>query len=194
MNRRTFLTTTIAGAGLAATAGCSLPGGPESFGRPEVTVDDDGREKHLTYQVDDTRQAVVSLMQRGRPESPTDRFGLRLYVWHREGLSIDRLHYRLRAPPHSVKPPAEIYLKTPDGGPWPAFDLNTDDDLWTVVDVDDIGELGDGSLGLELIVEPGSEPVEEMAVHPEITLSSSGAFGGKRVAEATERFEPVFEG
>lgn len=188
--RRRFLA--AAGATLLAPSGClGVRSGPGSLGTPREESDADGREKHLVFARDGERQAVVSIMQRLRPRAPDRRIPFRLHVWHREGLSIDRLHYRLRAPPHGTGVPADVYLKVPDGGPWPPFDLRRDDELWTVVEVDEIGRLGDGSLGLDVVVDPGGRPVEELAVRAEVEFGESGIVSRSYRAEATTRFEVV---
>jgi len=192
MHRRTFIASSMAVAGATATAGCNA-GGATSLHIDEEQVDDDGEQKVLSYRANDTRQAQISIRQDWKLDSLMDRFGLRLTVTHRDGLSIDRLYFRLRAPPMSVKPPADIFLKTPDGGPWPPVDLNTVDNLWTEIEIDDIGQLGDGTLGLELLVVPGSVPVDEIAIYPEIDLSGGGTFSTDYLAEGSTRFEPVVD-
>lgn len=191
MDRRRFLAGAGA-AGLAGVAGCAGLGGPRSLGAPAVERDDDGAQAHFIYRDGDRRRAVVSLDQR-LATGPTEQFRLRLHVWHADDLRTERMRYTLRAPPSSPGGvPAAIYLKTPDGGPWPKFTLKQDDDLATVIAVDGLGELGRGSLVLELVVQPRGTPADEIDFDAEVGFAADGVLEPERVARASTIFEPVF--
>lgn len=85
--------------------------------------------------------------------------------------------------------PADVSLQVPSGGPWPEFDLRKEGDLWTVSSVDEIGGLGDGSLTLDLIIDPVSEPAEELAIRTEVDLSAARLIEQRYRASATTEFE-----
>jgi len=190
MQRRTFLAT--AGiAGVGGLAGCGTLGGSTELTHTETTDDGDDMEHHVTFYRDDTEQATLSIMQGYAPETTTERFPLRIHLWHRAGLRTERMAFELRGPPGGAGVPAEMYLKVPDGGPWPDIRMDTDDDLTTVIAVDDLGELGPGSLGFELIVDPGTEPVDSIGVHGDITFDRTEAFSGSYHAETREIFDIV---
>lgn len=61
--------------------------------------------------------------------------------------------------------------------------------MWTVISVDEIGRLGDGSLTLDLITDPISEPAEQLAVRTEVDLNESGILKRRYRASATTEFE-----
>ena len=142
---------------------------------------------------------MISLDQRTHPKSPTESFGLRLYVAHGDGddasdrpaTTVDRFRFDLRAPPASVKPPARVFLASPEGGPWPDLTFETVEDSWTRIAVEDVGELGEGTIGLTTIVDPLEFAVEEVGVRAAVTLSEGGIGGTTYRAEANTRFEPI---
>lgn len=173
-------------------AGCLGQGlGTIQLGQPRDEVEADGREKHLVFTRDGTKQAVFTVQQRLRSTAPEQRIPFRVHVWHRQGLSLDRLYVKLRAPPIGVDVPADIYLKVPDSGPWPEFDLRKEDNLWSVIAADDIGELGKGSLGLDFMLEPTSDPVETLAVRAEVEFSNQDVFGPRHIASVSTQFDIV---
>ena len=199
MKRRAFLATGTVGL-TVGTAGCSrLLGGTTTLGRPEERLDDDGREKHLVFREGGDRIAVISLDQRTHPESSTDSFGLRLYVAHGYGgdeadgpaTTVDSFRFDLRAPPASVKPPARVFLASPEGGPWPDLTFETVEDNWTRIALEDVGELGEGTIGLTTIVDPLAVAAEEVGVRAAVTLSEGGIGATTYRAEANTRFEPI---
>lgn len=188
MRRRRVLAAAASSA-LLPLAGCSdALSGPTDLGSPEEELDADGREKHLVFTRGSEEQAVVSIVQRSRPGSLDRRVQFRLHVWHREGLSIDRMRFELRAPPRVTATPADVLLQVPDGGPWPEFELRRDEQ-WTVVDVDGIGDLGDGSLGLDLVLDPVDDPVDELAVRTEVEFGEAGLVERRYRATADTRFD-----
>lgn len=124
-----------------------------------------------------------------RPESLEQQIPFRLHVWHRDGLSTDRISVKLRAPPTTTGAPANVFLQVPDEGSWPEFDLRKNENQWTVIDIDEIGRLGGGSLGLDLILDPVSDPVEELAVRTEVEFSESGIIERDYQATANTQFD-----
>lgn len=75
------------------------------------------------------------------------------------------------------------------GGHGLAFALRKEDNLWTVISVDEIGELGDGSLTLDLILDPVSDPADELAVRAEVDFSESGIIDQYYRAAAHTNFD-----
>jgi len=191
MNRRTFLTTGLAGAGLA-TAGCSsLLGSTVTLPLDDTGVDDDGREKHLIFREGEQRIAAVSLDQRDVQRSPTDSFGFRISASH-DDTKIESFRFDLRAPQTSVDPPAEIYLASPAGGLWPDITFEDVENRWTRIALDDTGELGEGTLNLDTIIDPGTVPATEVGVRVEMELSSTESRKTYTIDTQTQ-FEPVVE-
>lgn len=176
---------------LSLTGCLGLDSGPIELDQPQQEMDAGGMEKHLIFTHDQTEQAVLTIQQFRPPSDPESPIPFRFLVWHREALSIDRLYFKLRAPPTGDELPADIYLKAPNSGPWPEFDIRTEDNLWTIIAVDDIGELGDGSLGLEFILEPVSDPVDELAVMAELGFSNTAFFGSNLRASVHTEFDII---
>lgn len=192
MDRRSFLAAGATGVGFLA-AGCSgVLGETVDLADPTVGRRDGGSEKHLTYRHRGERVLTVGFDQRTVPESATGRFGLRISVPHSDDTSIESFRFDLRAPRSSVEPPADIFLESPGGGLWPDLTFEEVENRWTRIALEDTGELGEGTISLETIVDPLSAPAEEVGVRVELELSAAGPPPGRtyRVDTATE-FEPV---
>jgi hypothetical protein len=193
MNRRVFLAGTTATLG-TALAGCTALGDERSLGQPSEELDANGREKHLVFERNGKSVVTITLQQRTAAQNLPGRFGLRIVISHSENTNINKFSFELRAPPTSLEPPAEIYLKQPDGGPWPPIDFQSTENEWTRIAVDDLGDLGRGTLGLETIVAPLGNSVEAVGVRPDVTLGTTGLLsGGPLRAETQTEFEPVVE-
>ncbi len=191
MNRRTFLATGLASAGLA-TAGCSSVLGSTVALTVETTEQqDDGREKYLICRDGDQTLLRVGFDQRQAQQSPTDSFGFRITASH-DDTKIESFRFDLRAPQTSVDPPAEIYLKAPSGGLWPDITFRDVENSWTRIEVTDTGDLGDGTLGVDTRIDPVSVPVTEIGIRVEMRLSSTE---GRRTytLDTSTQFEPVIE-
>lgn len=182
----------LAGSGAVAAfslAGCSTLTGPTSLGPPEIERED--REMHLQWTRGDQR-ATLTVRQRTVPETPEDAFRLRLHISHGTGIQTEYLQFRLHAPRDPGAVPAAVSLEVPDGGPWPPFVLRQDQ--WTTIAVEDLNELGRGSLGLELWIRPRSDPVEAVTVAPTIGFSGTGLLDRQYVARAAEAVDVVHDG
>jgi len=172
MDRRRFLTGAAA-AGAAGLAGCGVLGGPREL-RPAETIDQD-REQHLRYRTDGQRLATCSL-DLGH-YNPTG-FDLDLHVAHREGTRVTGVTCHVRAPAGKPGVGAGLYLEAPQAE-WPPVTFHqTRDGSAEVVSVEDLGELGDGTVTLGFDV----RPVEEYRPYPvavdwAVALSETGLFG-----------------
>jgi hypothetical protein len=189
MNRRTFLAAGVAGVA-TATAGCSsLLGSTVALPVDDTGVDGDGREKHLIFRDGEQRIAAVSFDQRDVQETPTDDFRFRISASH-DDTKIESFQYDLRAPQTSVDPPADIYLESPAGGLWPDITFEDVENHWTRIALDDTGELGEGTLSVDTIINPNSAPVTEVGIRVEMELSSTE---GRRTytLDTQTQFEPV---
>jgi hypothetical protein len=161
---------------------------------PETEMQDDGREKYLTYRSDNERIVTVGFDQRTVPESLTDQFGFRISVSHSDATKIESFQFDLRVPETSIDPPADIYLESPSGGLWPDITYRDVENQWTRIALADTGELGDGTMTLETIVDPHSVPAEEVGIRVEMELSTSGSLPNRTYGVDTSTvFEPVVE-
>lgn len=185
MRRRQVLATAGAASALPL-AGCSALLGPTDLGSPEVETE--ARETHVRWTRGDG-QVTLSVRQRTVPETPEDQFRLRLHVSHSQGLQIKHLRFRIHAPREPGTVPAAISVQVPEGGPWPPFSLHREQ--WTTIAVEDLGELGRGSLGLELGVQPRSDPVEAVTVDAAIGLTGTGLLGTQYRARTAEEIDVV---
>lgn len=194
MDRRRFLATGVTGLGVAI-AGCSgILGGTIDLTDPETELQDGGREKYLTYHHDDDRIVTVGFDQRTVPASLTDQFGFRISVPHSDETKIESFQFDLRVPQSSIDPPADIYFESPSGGLWPDITYREVENRWTRIALADTGELGEGTMTLETIVDPHSVPAEEVGIRVAMELSTSGLPPNRtyRIDTSTE-FEPIIE-
>lgn len=164
---------------------------------PTERTDADGMERHLVYERGDERLAVVSLDQATARASPTDAFRFRIHVEHRSGgaadrpTTVERFRFDLRAPPTSVDPPAEIYLRAPTGGRWPDLAFEVVEDSWTRIAADETGDVGAGTLTLATVVDPSGLPADELGFGARVDLAEAGTAGTAYRLEARTRFQPV---
>lgn len=179
----------LAATGAAATtslAGCSV--------LPTRTLDDpqreaDDRATHLVYSVDDDRMAEVSIRERWGSRHRW-RYPLRTLVWHREDTTLERLEYTFR--PLGPRRAPEFYLQRPGGNPWePIRFARAEDGDGTVLEIPDLGAMGEGTVGLELIVEVHDEEPLDLRIDVEAALSSDGLLGRDyRIEGSVERTIP----
>ncbi|MEF8915985.1 twin-arginine translocation signal domain-containing protein [Natronomonas sp.] len=179
MNRRRFLAASAV-AGALPLAGCAAR---ETTLQPDVETEDD--ETHVVYRDGDDRVAVVSYMQRGRATRPP--YDLWVTVSHAEGTTIDSLRLELDTAP-AERPKPNVYLKTPDGHPYPSMHYHTDPDSGAaIVDVPDTERQGSGSMSLEFLVAPRGEEVVTVGATASLSLSGRAVVG--RVYELSDRVE-----
>lgn len=191
MNRRTFVGATTATVG-AALAGCSTPGGERTLGSPQVETKADGEEVDLSFERGSEDVLTVTIRQRALTLAPSGRYGLKLTLSHSENTRLKRFRFDFKSPPGTLGVPADIFLKQPDGGPWPAIDFGRVEGQWTRVGVEGLGDLGEGRLGFEVIVAPLDEGGEPVAIRQDVTLATTGLLsGGSLRAEHRTEFTPV---
>lgn len=191
MDRRTFVGTTAATMG-TALAGCSAPGGERSLGTPREETERDGEEKHLVFERGGDEVLTITLQQRALTLAPSGRYGLRVTMSHSEATRLKRFQFDFKSPPAGAGVPSDIYLKQPDGGPWPDIDFRRVEGQWTRIGVEELGDLGAGTLGFEIIVAPLDEGGEALAVRPDVLLGTTGLLsGGPLRAETTTEFQPM---
>lgn len=187
MRRRQVLA--AGSASVLALSGCSRLLGPTGLGAPAVETED--RETHLHWRRNGKR-VTLTVRQRTVPETPADQFRLRLHVSHGDDLRVERLTFRIHAPREPGSVPAAVSLQVPEGGPWPPFTLRREE--WTTVAVEDLGDLGRGSLGLELGVRPQHDPVETVTVDATVGLAGTGLLGGRYRARGAQEVDVVHGG
>lgn len=192
MDRRSLLATSGAVVGLA-TAGCSnLLGGTVELTNPERDREADGRETHLTYRHDGARIVTASFIQRTVPPSLSDLFGVRISLSHSKDTTLESFQIGLRAPKSSTAPPADIYLSSPGGSQWTDLTFETVQNEWTRIALEDTGELGEGTVSLDTIVQPNTEPSDVVGVRLEMELSWSGEFAKTTFrVDTSTGFKPV---
>jgi hypothetical protein len=194
MDRRTFLTAGVTGLGVAI-AGCSeVLGGTITLAKPETELQHGGREKYLTSHHADDRIVTIGFDQQTVLATQTDKFEFRISVSHSDETKIESFQFDLRVPQSSIDPPADIYFESPSGGLWPDITFRDVENGWTRIALADTGELGDGTITVETIVDPHSVPAENVGTRVETALSTSGSPPNRtyRVDDSTD-FEPIIE-
>lgn len=194
MDRRRVLAASVTGIGVALTGCSGLVRETITLTDPETELQDDGREKYLTYRHDDDRIVTIGLDQRTVPASLTDQFGFRISVSHSDETKIESFQVDLRVPRSSVDPPADIYFESPSGGLWPTITFQEVENRWTHIALTDTGELGSGTITLETIIDPHSVPAEEVGIRVELELSTSGSPPNRTYGvDTSTEFEPIIE-
>jgi hypothetical protein len=182
MDRRTFLAGGVAAAG-TALAGCGGVG-TVTLDSPEKQADDDGDSTALVYRHDGDYVADFGVAQRRPQDSPGAAVPLRVGVPHSDDTTIESLRVDVRSPADSAAP--NVYLYAPQGTLWSGLSLGRAEGGWTRIDFPDPGELGEGTITLELLVDP-VDPVERLLVRGLVSLSASALPG------RTYRIEPQLE-
>lgn len=182
MDRRRFLAAaTVAGA--LPLAGCSRDGlGTIELDAPETETEQN--ETHLIFRRGDRRLLVFTARDRGRSDA-SGPIPLDLHVWHAEDTHLDSFRIEIRAPADGRDPLTEVYLRSPWYDSGPKLDFHRGDDgRTTVLAADDLGGPGEGTLSLELILEPTSMPdALPVGVSGEFGLSETGTLGRSYRAE-----------
>lgn len=169
MNRRRFLATAT-GACAISLAGCSRVGVERIELRP-VGQETESRETHLLFGQDGRELLTFTVRHpRGHVED-VDQIPLRVHVWHAADIHLDGFRIELRAPADGERPITDVYLASPWYDSGPSLDFYTGDDgRTTTLAADDLGGLGDGTLSLELVLEPAELP-------DALPVATSGVFG-----------------
>jgi hypothetical protein len=165
VNRRQFLATATATSALPL-AGCASVGvATTDLGAPETRTE--RGDAYLTFARNDERLLSFSVMPR---EDDGDRIPLWLDAWHASDTRLDSFRVAVRAPADGRDPTTDIYLKTPWFGDGRSLDFHRrDDGRTTVVAADDLGEDGEATLSIELLLDPTETPAS-------LPVGVSGAF------------------
>lgn len=203
MNRRRFLSTALTGM-VVTIAGCHGVSGSTELRPARVERETGGRrvERQLFFDHEDTPVGAIVIDQQTPQTAPTDPFKLRLHVEHGAGrqtgrrppTTIEAFRFDLRAPARSVDPPAEVYLESPAGGLWPDITFREVENRWTRIALSDVGELGDGTLTLETLIDPVSLPATPLGCRADVDLRETTVGGQRYRLTARTRFEPIVEG
>ena len=182
MRRRQFLQ--AASVASVAFAGCSVPGRTTELQSPERT--DEGDEVYWTF-----HEGGDSLLNAGFEFGyPLDSglVPLEFHTWHRKGTHLERFRVELRFGRQAGEVSPDVYLDTFDGNPDPRIDFHDDPDTGTtVLDVPDLGPVGVGSVGLNLLVRPHGWLPEEIGVGIREVVTGVGLLGRRYVAEVDDR-------
>lgn len=183
MERRAFLAT-VAGAGTAGLAGCSLPGGPTTLSNPSVSRDDSEVVMAFGDEADPVARATIDYRtsQVGGRIIP-----FRYFMWHRPGTTVDSLRLAVQAPTIGPAPPSRVYLAVPNNGEIPDVELFSDDQTGVpTIQIDDLGIMGEGTFGLKFYLEPtvDNDPLETR-FRLETQVTESGLLGSTYTLEGT---------
>ncbi|MFB6077832.1 MAG: hypothetical protein ABEJ80_02495 [Halarchaeum sp.] len=172
MNRRAYLAA-LGGTALAASAGCSAPGGRRTLSDPTVSTDSPGR-KTASFALADRTLGEFSA------DGAVDGDLLRLTLTLRpgDGARTDSFAFRLWMP-DAADVPAEIALVSPvqgDASPPPSVTLATaDDGPGQVVRVTDLDDLSPNTVRVPFLVRPRSGTPTTVAVRGRLRVTDTGA-------------------
>ncbi len=182
--RRRHLLHAAGTAGVAALAGCSVPGRTTELHSPERT--DDERSVYWTFRADGERLSNVGIEYAEPYESGL--VPVEFNTWHREGTHLDGFRIEFEFGRRAGKVPPDVYLSTFDSSPDPTIDFTNDADTGTTtLDVPDLGWVGVGSIHLDFLVRPRGWLPAELGVRIRERLSEDGALGGKYVTVVDDR-------
>lgn len=156
-----------------------MPGASKTLSNPTTEREDHG-ETHLLFQTDGDRVASFTVQPgRRRYSGPAgEQITLDVSCAHRDGTKITGLRLKLRTLPGGGPPPAQVSLTTPFGTPHPALQLYRDpQDLGTILDIPDAGEVGDGTLTLEFLLSSLEASTSELEVDATVELTEQGMTG-----------------
>jgi len=181
MDRRTFLGTgaTLLG---ASVAGCEEIGGRTvTLGDPEEETRDGGQRTYLTYRHDGERIVSPGFIQRNVPAAAGEPFGVRVTMPHSEETTIDSFRVDMRAPrTPGTGPTAEVYLAAPGGvDRWSELNFQQVEDQWTRISLSETGDLGEGTISFDTIIDPFDGAVETVGIRLAVTLSTGRGVPGR---------------
>ncbi|MFB6164350.1 MAG: hypothetical protein ABEJ31_04250 [Haloarculaceae archaeon] len=188
MKRRQLL----AGAGVAGAlslAGCSAARAT-TISDPRVEREDDG-ETHVHFDAGGEALTTLTVQPDGRSAGAGgEQVPLDASIEHREGTELTSLELKLRAPPADggAGVPARVALTAPQWQPHPSVQLYTDpDDGGGIVAIDDLGEQGQGTVTLELLLTGLAPSTAEVLVDATLGLAESGVLGDTYTVEGSTR-------
>lgn len=167
MRRRAALQAGVSGA-FASLAGCSVLRSPTALHSPKRTTEE--TETYWTFRVDDDRLTTVGIdYERARDNG---RVPLEFHTWHREDTHLEGFRVELTFGRKAGGVPPDVYLDTFDSSPDPTMEFFDDQDRGaTILDVQDLGPVGRGSLVVSFLVDPSGWLPTELGIHIEQTLS-----------------------
>lgn len=177
MDRRQFLASATAASALPL-AGCSAAGLRTTDLRPvEEETDEDAT--HLRFEFDGERLLTFSTRYLAGYDESAGQIPLEFDAWHTRDTRVEGFRIAVRAPADAREPKTTVALETPPYGPGPSIEFYRDyDRRETVVAVDDLGENGDATLTLGLLLEPREMPETlPVRVACEFDLSENGPLG-----------------
>jgi hypothetical protein len=190
MDRRRALVT-IGSALSLPLAGCVVGGEPVvgSTALSGPRRRSDGAETHLVFSRESETVATISFLGRGFDrEDGVARF--RLSVSHDADLRAERLRYRIRAPAGDLATAVDLHLQRPAGTPWPPITFRRDDgQSRTLVEVEDLGRQGVGTVTLDFLAETAAEVDGfDLAVDALVTFSGFGVGQFRATGSFDHRF------
>jgi hypothetical protein len=154
MDRRQLLGA-VAGVGTTAVAGCTGFTGPTDLDDPRLKRDDG--EVRFGFGEPGDEIARSTVMYSDPPNSGLV-VPMRYLMWHREGTTVESLDLQIRSPPAGHEPPASVFLAIPQNADIPDVRLYSARDTKTrIVEIPDLGIMGEGTFGLDFYLEPTVE-------------------------------------
>ena len=188
MNRRRFLASATIPIGITI-AGCAASTGRTVELEAETEQQDDGNqnETYLVYRHDDEEMRVVGFNQGAFPASLDDQFGVGIFIEYNESTVVDSFRFDLRTPPTGE--PADIYLASPAGEPWPYLTYGRVDGGSTRIALSEAADAVDETVFINTIIDPNAAPAERIAIDLELELTVPDDSMTYRAATVTT-FEP----
>lgn len=140
--------------------------------------DSQANEKHITFS--HQGEDIVTISVRATPNAYPDNSTtpLTVIVTHPETTRIDSLEISI----HPPKPPSgfsygEIFLKTPEGNPYPMVSFHTETEsgrVISVLEIPDMGVQGKGTARYDFLMHPYRENTHQDIAHVSVYAKLSG--------------------
>lgn len=144
-------------------------------------------EKHLAFYDNNERILTISLLHHQGYSNKTGEIPFRVVASHKEDTTIENMNLVIKFPRSGawVEKRGEIYLKTPEGYPFPKIHFERTDDLNTRLEIPDMEPQGEGTVMLHFLLKPewNVESSTNITVDINTVLTENRLFGNKYHAE-----------
>lgn len=176
---------------MLSLAGCTAVASRSTLDDPTVERENDG-ETHLIYRTEQAELATVTI-QPGKERyagSGDGTLPVDVSLWHRDETTIESLRLKLRAPPSGTGVFPQIALTTPAWNPHPSIQFHTDrDDGGMILEIDEMGDQGDGTMTFEFILTTLPASVAELLVEVTAQLTGDSVLDDTYTLEGRTRVE-----
>ncbi|MFP4654742.1 MAG: hypothetical protein ACLFMM_03550 [Methanohalobium sp.] len=150
-------------------------------------------ETHLVFYDNNEGILTISLLHHQGYNNKTGEMPLRVVASHKKDTTIESMNLVIKFPRSGalVEKRGEIYLKTPEGPPFPKINFERTDDLNTRLEIHDMESQGEGALQLHFLLKPEWKVKDSTNITVDINtvLTENKLFGDKYHAKGQTTVE-----